>query len=179
MADIIERRGALTLLGKRIISTSTQDVLVEQDGEKIEPSHPQSSHTHEEESTERAVKNILVDYDIIDGFYDKYDAMSYYDEETQTVQPMKKIGATFDKSVISNDGEVVTYTVKTTEPMDINITHTIASEGDSYKLYAQPVKGKIVLTFSSELVGTLKVDAIGDTVYTGPYEMTVEGGITL
>lgn len=180
MTEVVEKIGTLILLGKRIIGTTTQDVVVEVDGEAVTPVQPSHIHRDEHVPGEREITNAMVSLETVETFYDKYEAMSYYDSEANEIKAMRKFTGKVDKTVIQNDGkEFVTFTVKTDESMDIHINHTIASEGDAYSMYKLPVNGKIVVTISSNLVGTMRISAIGETQYTEGIEVSVEGGIEL
>lgn len=182
MTEVVEKIGTLILLGKRIIGTTTQDAVVKVNGEAITPLQPGHIHADEEEHVhgQREMTHAMVSLETAEKFYDKYDAMSYYDAEAEEIKPMRKFTGAVNKTVIKNDGkDSVTFTVKTKEGMDIHILHTISSEGDAVATYKLPVRGKIAVTISSELVGTMRISAIGETEYTETIEVVVEGDIVL
>lgn len=176
---VFAKKGLVKLIGRRIVGVTTQEVAVEKNGEPVEIDAPQGHRHSDEEHAEhgREESYIFMDLENVDDFFDVYSPLSYYDFETKTVHPMKAIPASLSKESIINDGkDSVKFTIKTTEPLDITVSHMIASEPDGYMIRREPVKGKISVTISSELVGTTRITTMGETVYSEPIEFKVEVG---
>lgn len=176
-----EKRGVLRLIGKRIASITSQDIIVEIEGKAVEPSLPQHVHDHDHHESEhdRIERFIFVDHEVASTFYERHEVMSFYDEESQEIKPMTKIKGSFDKERIANDGvEVAEYVIETDEAMDIYIQHKIKHEYSGDAIYREPVDGKISLTLTSTLIGTTRISAVGDTIYCEGIEIQVEEGMT-
>ena len=96
----------------------------------------------------------------------------YYDGET--VKPMKKIKATVDKPFIESDGlDTVVVSIKTNETMEILIQQQIGVYRDQIIIEREPIDGKIEVSINSDGIGTIRIQATGETVYTGTVEIEV------
>lgn len=153
----------LALRGKRIVATKTVE---SEDGnfDWVESVYPDTDSR----------KYKLIDYNE-EQFVLAKTPFSYYDERAKKVKPMQKVIAQVDKTSIENDGtDYVTYVLKTNEPMDVVIQQEIGGNRENLILPQIPDgDGYIKLEIDSNVLGTIRISAIGDTKYTDTLEVSV------
>lgn len=111
-------------------------------------------------------KHVMIEY-AEEAFEVAKAVFSYYDEKSNTVRPMKSIAAKVDKtSIEANAEDVVTFTVKTNEDMQVMVNHDADGNKETSMVRYTSVDGKVTVKIVSDCLGTMTIAAMGDTVYT-------------